>query len=128
MELQELLDELDHFLNSDVILVDDALQWWYDHRTTYPWLSRMALDYLTIPATSVAVERVFSHGWLLLTHVRNGMSAQTLRSVMCLGEWSMLGLVKDKDAMAVTSLPEVDEGVVGDVDMEEGWDAIGNML
>jgi len=40
---------------------------------------------------------------------------------MCLGSWSWLGLVKDKDIFAVTVLAEVE----GDEDaLEEGWDAI----
>ena len=40
---------------------------------------------------------------------------------MCLGSWSQLGLVKDKDIFVVTTLLEIesDEGA-----LEEGWDAI----
>lgn len=41
--------EVDRFLTSDVEDVTDALAWWYEKRTTYPRLSRMALDYLSIP-------------------------------------------------------------------------------
>jgi hypothetical protein len=40
---------------------------------------------------------------------------------LCLGNWSRLGYVKDKDITAVTVLPEV----VGDEEeLEEGWDAM----
>lgn len=40
---------------------------------------------------------------------------------MCLGSWSQLGLVKDKDIFAVTILAEIE----GDEDaLKEGWDAI----
>jgi hypothetical protein len=40
---------------------------------------------------------------------------------MCLGHWSRLGYVKDKDVLAVTVLPEVE----GDEDeLRDGWDAI----
>jgi hypothetical protein len=31
--------------------VDDVLLWWFEHRDSFPGLSRMALDYLTIPGT-----------------------------------------------------------------------------
>jgi len=41
--------ELDCYLNTDVGDVTDMIQWWYEHRDSYPHLSRMALDYLTIP-------------------------------------------------------------------------------
>jgi hAT family C-terminal dimerisation region len=30
-------------------MVEDALQWWHQRRDMFPCLSRMALDYLTIP-------------------------------------------------------------------------------
>ena len=45
----ELCDELDRYLGADPEMVDDILIWWHERRETYPSLSRMALDYLTIP-------------------------------------------------------------------------------
>jgi hypothetical protein len=102
----------------------------------YPRLSRMAMDYLSIPgkptplilymisewvaATSVDVERIFSKGRILLSHVRNRLSVQSTRALMCLGSWSLQGYVKNKDIFAVTVLPEVME----EEELEEGWDAI----
>ena len=42
--------ELDHYLKSGQIKdVKDPLQWWFDNRGSYPRLSRMARDFLTIP-------------------------------------------------------------------------------
>lgn len=46
-------DELDTYLASDVEDVEDALKWWYEHRSNYPHLTHMALDYLTIPSKVV---------------------------------------------------------------------------
>jgi hypothetical protein len=40
---------------------------------------------------------------------------------MCLGGWSLLGFVKDKDISAVTRLPEA-EGE--EEELSDGWDAI----
>jgi hypothetical protein len=45
----ELRDELDRFLSTDVEAVEDVIQWWIEHKAMYPRLSRMAIDYLTIP-------------------------------------------------------------------------------
>ena len=45
-------DELDTYLAIEIEDVGNALKWWYDNRLTYPCLSRMALDYLTIPGMS----------------------------------------------------------------------------
>jgi len=47
--LSDLLDELDRYLATDVEDVRDALMWWYERRATFPRLSRMARDYLSIP-------------------------------------------------------------------------------
>ena len=69
-------------------------------------------------ATSVDVERVFSQGRLLLSHIRSRLSVQSTRALMCLGVWSLLGYVK-----AVVVLPELradeEEG-----ELELGWDKI----
>ncbi|EIM91974.1 uncharacterized protein STEHIDRAFT_46290, partial [Stereum hirsutum FP-91666 SS1] len=87
----------------------------------FPRLSRMALDYLSIPATSVNVERLFSRGQLLLSHVRNRLSVQTTRALLCVGAWSLMGLTKDSDIMGVVTQPEVE----GEEEaLEDGWDSI----
>jgi hypothetical protein len=71
----------------------------------------------------VDVERVFSQGRLLLSHVRSRLSVQSTRALMCLGVWSLLGFVKDSDVKAVVILPELradeDEG-----ELEIHWDSI----
>ena len=43
---------------------------------------------------------------------------------MCLGDWSLLDLVKDSDVTAITVLPDVDEDGEDDMELEEEWDAI----
>lgn len=134
----ELRDELDLYLASDPVFTENALHWWHERRSTFPCLSRMALDYLSIPgqffcfliysfltlyiATSVAVERVFSRGRILLSHIRNRLNAQTTRALLCLGSWSLLDLVKDIDVLTIAQMP----GVEGDKDLEmdDGWDSI----
>ncbi|GLB45613.1 putative hAT family C-terminal dimerisation region [Lyophyllum shimeji] len=120
----ELRDELDRYLSTDVENVKNVLLWWREHKAMYPVLSRMALDYLTIPATSVDVERVFSRGRLLLSHVRSRLSAQTTRALLCLGSWSLLGLVKDTDVLAVSSMNDVEGDADAEIALDDGWDSI----
>ena len=132
-------NELDRYLATGTEQVDNALHWWTERRTLYPHLSRMALDYLSIPgaqnmyfsscnpltlctATSVDVERVFSRGRFTLPYVRNRLSAQSTRAQLCVGNWSLRGHIHDSDVLAVSRLPDV-EGDVG-VEFEEGWDKI----
>jgi hypothetical protein len=45
----DLRDELDWLLSTDPEYVQDVLMWWFEKRYLYPQLSRMALDYLSIP-------------------------------------------------------------------------------
>ena len=42
-------DELEKYLKGDPEDVQNALVWWFEHKNVYPRLSRMALDYLSIP-------------------------------------------------------------------------------
>jgi hypothetical protein len=72
-------------------------------------------------ATSVDVERVFSKGRLLLSHVRNGLSVQSTRALLCLGAWSRLGLVEDEDVALVAKLADVDGN---EADLDNDWDDI----
>ena len=41
--------ELDRYLSTGVKHVTDPIAWWHERHESYPRLSRMALDYLTIP-------------------------------------------------------------------------------
>jgi len=45
----DLRDKLDRYLSTDPEHVTDPIAWWYEKRSVYPRLHRMALDYLTIP-------------------------------------------------------------------------------
>ena len=128
-------------MGADPEYVTDALAWWYEHKNVYPRLHRMALDYLSIPgtlenlnigqflnrqlfsATSVDVERTFSQGRLLLSYIRNRLSVQSTRALLCLGIWSEVGYVKDIDVKAATVLPEVDSDDSED-ELDDNWDAI----
>jgi hypothetical protein len=77
--------------------VTNPITWWHKHRKSFPCLSHMAIDYLTIPsmwhyflipckltlaiATSVDVECLFSHRCLILSHIRNHLSVQSTHTV-----------------------------------------------
>ena len=64
---------------------------------------------------------MFSQGRILLSHVRNQLSSQSIQAFMCLGSWSLLGLVKNNDILAVTCEAEV-EG--DEEELQEGWDSV----
>ena len=58
-------------------------------------------------ATSVDVERLFSRGRLILSHMRSQLSVVSTRALLCLGSWSLRGLVRDEDVKAVALLDEI---------------------
>jgi hypothetical protein len=119
-----LQDEITRYLSASTERILDPLMWWTEMKAVYPRLSRMARDYLCIPgklchlyislsdnfvATSVDVERTFSKGRLLLSHIRNRMSAESTRALLCLNNWSKQGFVKQEDLKETAGLPEVDD-------------------
>lgn len=46
-------DEIDRYLRTETEVVDNPMLWWAERRAMYPGLSRMALDYLSIPGTFI---------------------------------------------------------------------------
>jgi hypothetical protein len=47
--------ELDDYLATPLEKVCDPPEWWWDHRTSYLTLSKMAFDFLSIPHESIGV-------------------------------------------------------------------------
>ena len=117
----ELCDEPDRYLSMDSEHVVDTLVWWYEHRNINPHLHWMALDYLS--ATSLSVECTFSQGQLLLLYIHNWLLVQSTQALLCLGVWSLMGYVKDKDMKAVTVLAKVGPNKEADL-VEASWNVI----
>ena len=60
----------------------------------------------------------------MLSHIRNRLSVQTTRACMCVGAWSLLGLIKDADIRAALG-EEVTGGTEDDLVGE--WDLIDGL-
>lgn len=100
MDSIEAPNELDEYLSQPLEKVRDPIAWWWEHRVIYPRLSVMALDYLSIPATSTAVERLFSQGRQLLHFTRSQLSPAMIRAFLCFGDWSRKGVVDMNNIIA----------------------------
>lgn len=72
----------------------DVLRWWSEHKKVYPILAKMAKDKLSIMATSVPVERFFSKAGLLDQPLRNVLTEEIFRALLCINAWSNSDLVK----------------------------------
>ena len=118
-----IVDKITLYLMVPLENVKDTIKWWWEKHNVYPWLSRMALNYLTIPgmqclacmfnllmkstATSIDVEWLFSRGCLILLHTHSQLSVSSTWALLYLGSWSLMGLVRNKDVKAITSLDEI---------------------
>jgi hypothetical protein len=60
-------NELKHYLNQKIVSIkEDPLLFWERHKTVYPNLTNIALKYLTVVATSVPAERMFSKAGIVM--------------------------------------------------------------
>lgn len=82
-ELQEYLHQ-DRATNNE-----DILQWWKLHQYRFPVLAKMARYYLSIQATSVPAERLFSRASLVIRKHRNRLNNQSARWLLCINSWAM---------------------------------------
>ena len=83
--------------------------------------SDLILTWMVFEATTVDVERVFFRGRQVLPFVRSRLSAQSTCALMCIGSWSLLGLIKDSDIKAALELDLVNGQ---EEELAAGWDSI----
>lgn len=113
------IDELDRYLADSLIPTEDPLEWWKMNRRVYPNLAKLAISVhlamgmscwtfflltsmLTFfVASSVSVERTFSRGRILISHLRNQLRSNTIQALMCFGDWSRLDLFKPAELVAM---------------------------
>ncbi|KAJ7230006.1 hypothetical protein GGX14DRAFT_297897, partial [Mycena pura] len=69
---------------------------WWDMYTTWPGLSQMALDYLSIPVV-LHPNGSFCQGRHLLVFTRNRLSGDSIRKMLCFGGWTRRDLVRTED-------------------------------
>lgn len=102
--LQVSGDEYDAWLadKADKTHPQDVFQYWYERRYKYPRLSRMALDFLTIPAMSSECERLFSSAGRMMTQQRTSLAAAMVSMCQALRSWYRSGIARDMDTLLVS--------------------------
>jgi len=82
-------------VGEESLLYGDPLTWWQKvGRETYPTLYKIALDFLSIPATSCECERAFSGGRRTVTFERNLLSGSTIEALQLQKDWLKKGLMR----------------------------------
>ena len=79
--------ELNRYLALPIDEETEPLLWWQAYTKEYPILSKMAQDYLSIQATSVASEQAFSVAGNTITKTRNRLLSETARACLCMKSW-----------------------------------------
>lgn len=65
----------------------DILEWWKAHELQFPTIAKMAKDLLSIQATSVASERLFSQAGLINTKLRSSLNEESNKCLLCINSW-----------------------------------------
>ncbi|KAJ9553532.1 hypothetical protein OSB04_017577 [Centaurea solstitialis] len=65
----------------------DLLEWWKNKQTSFPILSSIALDVLTIQASTVASESAFSLSGRVISERRSRLSPQSVECCICLKDF-----------------------------------------
>jgi hypothetical protein len=90
------VDDFENFIHNQPIKIEGSpLVWWCqrDQGRTYPRLSRMAIDILSVPPGSADPESAFSGGRRTLSWDRERMSCVNLEKVECIGNWLREGII-----------------------------------
>ncbi|ONI05856.1 hypothetical protein PRUPE_5G026900 [Prunus persica] len=95
LALKTLLFQLFDIYKKNVIpeVVDDnqfsLLGLWKNNKSSYPIVSLMARDLLTVPASIVASESCFSAGGRVVSEKRASLSPSTIEALICLKDWAL---------------------------------------
>ncbi|XP_060855186.1 zinc finger BED domain-containing protein 4-like [Metopolophium dirhodum] len=82
--------DLKHFLNQPTIsLNENIIKFWNVHKTMYPHIAKVAEPYLSIVATSVPSERLFSKAGNIMSAKRNRLKGEKLQHLLFLSSLNL---------------------------------------
>src|SRR6266536_4238967 len=95
------IDEYQHYCDTPTVETIEAISWWIEpeQQKRYPNLSRMALDYLSIPGMSAEPKRLFSATKHTIEDLRYRIRSDTVEALQCLRSWLK---IKDSEFEGLT--------------------------
>jgi hypothetical protein len=79
------------YIDSDPITMFDddfdLLSWWHEHETTYPILSILAKDALTVPVSTISSESAFSLTGKIIEERRRSLGSSMVEVLTYLKDW-----------------------------------------
>jgi hypothetical protein len=82
------VSELSSYLDSDTVSQFNEdfniLSWWHEHKLTYPILSLLAKDVMTVPASTISSESTFSLVGRVIEERRRRLTSDMVEILSCL--------------------------------------------
>jgi hypothetical protein len=113
--------ELASYLDSDTVTCFDEfnlMNWWHEHKLTYPILSIMARDIMVVPVSTVSSESFFSLTGRVIEEWRRWLLPHTVEMLTCVKDWE-LGDARAQHEVEKGMMELKGEGLV-EVEADEG--------
>ena len=75
-----------------LLLVDDdfnIISWWREHKLTYPILSILVRDIMSVPVSTIFSESCFSLTGRVIKERRRRLLPQTVEMLTCVQDWEL---------------------------------------
>ena len=79
--IDQILDKYEKEV-SNLSIFDDPLIWWKENQSFYNPIIHIVKDYLAIVPSASNIERVWSHGGLIITDVKNPYNSKTFTELL----------------------------------------------
>lgn len=87
------VSKLSSYLDSDTVTCfnDDfnIISWWHEHKLTYPILSILARDIMSVPVSTVSSESCFSLTGRVIEERRRRLQLHTVEMLTCVKDWEL---------------------------------------
>ena len=87
------VSELSSYLDSDTVSQFNEdfniLSWWHEHKLTYPILSLLAKDVMTVPASTISSESTFSLVGRVVEERRRRLTSDMVEILSCIMDWEL---------------------------------------
>jgi hypothetical protein len=88
------ISELTVYLDSDPVTAYDddnfdILNWWHEHKLTYPILSLLAKDIMCVPVSTTSSESCFSLTGRIIEERRRALKSETIEQLILIKDWEL---------------------------------------